>query len=231
MLLNHYRTIVLPLVLLLLAAPFSADAITKTWNGTSGNWSDGSKWIPVGVPTSTDEVVINNGTVTLDVAPTVAGFTMSGGAIEGTSNLLVTGNLTQSGGNLGNFGDITVGGILLWSGGTVGNAAATATGSVFVAGAATFSGGGSKSLWKKTLQLNGGGSWTAGTITIGFGGILRVASGQTFTANNAASPSLSIGGVPGTFEIAGTLQKLGAGVLTVNAPVNHSGTIQAQAGI
>ncbi len=230
MLVNLYKTISFLFISFLLTVPFGAGAITKTWNGTNGNWSDGSKWMPAGAPDPTDDVVITFGTVTLDVAPTILSLTMSGGAIEGTNNLTITGDLKQSGGNLGNFGDITVGGIFIWSGGTVGNFAATATGTVFVAGTATFNGGG-KFLWRKTLRLDGGGGWTTGDVTIGYNCILRIPSGQTFTVNIAAAQVIAVGAVPGTFEIEGTFQKLGAGVLTVNAPVNHSGTISAQSGI
>jgi len=229
MLVNLYKSLFLLSLSLLLAIPFEAKALTKTWNGTSGNWSDGSKWMPIGAPDATDDVVIAAGTVTLDVAPTVATLTMNGGVIDGTNNLTITGDLKQSGGNLGNFGDISIGGIFLWSGGTVGNVSATATGTVSVAGPATLSGT-HKFLWKKNLHLNGGGTWTTGDVSIGYNCIWLIPSGQTFSFNSAASQSLLLGAVPGTFEIVGTFQKLGAGVLTVNAPVSHSGTVSAQGG-
>ena len=45
---------------------------TKTWNGTSGNFTDAANWSPAGTPTSGDVAVINAGTVA--VSGTIAGI-------------------------------------------------------------------------------------------------------------------------------------------------------------
>src|SRR5262249_28934299 len=67
---------------------------TKTWqNGVNGSWSDGTKWSPPGVPTSSDNVCITvNGTYTV-VAPgaSIAGTLTTGGS-SGAQTLALQGN-------------------------------------------------------------------------------------------------------------------------------------------
>ncbi|MDD5677325.1 MAG: G8 domain-containing protein [Kiritimatiellae bacterium] len=48
-----------------LAGFLSVGHAAITWNGTSGDWSDGVKWNPAGVPGSGTEVIITNGSVRL----------------------------------------------------------------------------------------------------------------------------------------------------------------------
>jgi len=45
-----------------------AHAADKTWDGSTGNWSDGTKWSPAGAPTmnGTDNAEVGSGTVTYD---------------------------------------------------------------------------------------------------------------------------------------------------------------------
>ncbi|MBK9337638.1 MAG: hypothetical protein IPM98_14170 [Lewinellaceae bacterium] len=86
---------------------------THTLNGTTGSGAGTIK--------------ISNGNVDLTGNTTLPGLNLSGGAVGGTGNLTINGNLTQSGGHLGNFGDAAVTGTFIWSGGTVGNFSATAS--------------------------------------------------------------------------------------------------------
>ena len=46
--------------LLVLIVAANASAATKTWNKTTGNWNVSGNWTPSGIPTSSDEVKINN---------------------------------------------------------------------------------------------------------------------------------------------------------------------------
>jgi hypothetical protein len=101
------RTVILPLchaaMLVLLIAPQTVTA--KSWNGGSGAWETGSNWTPTGAPGSTDDVSIDNGTVTVDLSSgvtiksltigqtTSATLTFQNGDVS-TKRLNVTGNVT-----------------------------------------------------------------------------------------------------------------------------------------
>ena len=69
-------------VAVLLAAMASGDTIS-TWNGGSGNWSTAANWTPPVVPnnsgtTAYDVTIGTNGTVGLDISPTVNSLTLNG---------------------------------------------------------------------------------------------------------------------------------------------------------
>lgn len=61
---------------------------TREWNAASGSWYDGSKWLPVGVPTNTDDVVITNGGSSFINGGTVQILDLTIGDL-GTGNTLV----------------------------------------------------------------------------------------------------------------------------------------------
>jgi hypothetical protein len=56
-----------------------AQAATCTWNGSSGNWNDPTKWGCGYVPGVGDEAIINNGTVSMTADAVVGELTLSGG--------------------------------------------------------------------------------------------------------------------------------------------------------
>lgn len=71
----------------------------------SGNWNTPATWSPVGVPSATDDVIINNGVnVTVNTAATCASLTINAGgtattvSISGTNSLAVTGAITINSG-------------------------------------------------------------------------------------------------------------------------------------
>jgi len=76
----------------------TAQAVDRTWFGGTGDWSVAGNWNPAGVPGSADTAIIDGGSVTLNSAATVAGFTMNGGTFTGSGTLTVTGLLTWAGG-------------------------------------------------------------------------------------------------------------------------------------
>ena len=94
--------------LFVLALP--AHAVTKTWNGSNGSWNTAASWSPAGVPATTDDVVVNAGTVTLTASTTVASLSCasSGAAtidnigfllsINGATNTSCDGVITGGGG-------------------------------------------------------------------------------------------------------------------------------------
>ncbi len=96
------KIVVISLTLLVLFfLPSPAQAGTCTWNAT-GNWSDAGKWTGCGgiVPDSDDSVVINGGTLTLDIPVTVAGFTMTAGTFTGVQEINITQSFEWSGGGM-----------------------------------------------------------------------------------------------------------------------------------
>lgn len=140
---------------------------TATWNGTTGNWSDGTLW-------STDPLfpnngnggnnynaVINAGTVTLNQNITIEDLTLSGGTITGSNNLNVNSDLNWTGGRFSGSGTTTIGG---------GSISSTNT----------------KFLDSRTLEIVGDVTWTNGEI-LPFSpsafGTVRVESGATFTSS------------------------------------------------
>jgi autotransporter-associated beta strand protein len=57
---EHRRMTFIQLFLICLLATSEAWAITRTWSGASGNWSDPAQWSPNGVPQNGDDLVFNN---------------------------------------------------------------------------------------------------------------------------------------------------------------------------
>ena len=67
--------------LLLLSTALTASAVTHTWNGTAGYWSDDAKWTN-GLPVAGGDVVIAGGTVTLASASAdLSSVVMRGGML------------------------------------------------------------------------------------------------------------------------------------------------------
>ncbi|MGD0499085.1 MAG: GLUG motif-containing protein [Bryobacteraceae bacterium] len=85
-----------------------ADAGSRYWVGGTGDWSDASHWSAtqggspgVDVPTSTDDVFIGSGSVTLDASTTVASITITGGDFDtGGNEFAVVDDFIQTGGTV-----------------------------------------------------------------------------------------------------------------------------------
>lgn len=88
----------------------SAFSATKTWVGsTSSNWGTASNWSGNSVPTSSDDVVINNSSASfqpvLDQDRTIASLSVSAGKLDlgdQTRTLTVSGNSSFTGGTVTN---------------------------------------------------------------------------------------------------------------------------------
>jgi fibronectin-binding autotransporter adhesin len=201
-----------------------------TWNSTNGNWSDAAKWSCGHVPLASDNTVISAGTVTLDVAPAVNDFTITGGALAGSNDITVNGNFSLSSAILGQNGDINVSGTFSWTGGTIGSSDGTATGTLNIAGATSITGS-AKNLHKKTLNLNGGGSYTGNNqIVFRYLSIMTIPAGKTFTATATTSVSWSVSNGGGTINGGGVLDKQGSGALSILTAFNNTGSVQVNAG-
>jgi hypothetical protein len=154
--------------------------VVSTWDGTTGDWSDSTKWSSVDFPSNgngglTYDAIVNGGAVTLDQDIEIEGLTVSGGTIAGDFDLKL--NATST-----------------WTGGTMGGAGTTTIGS---GGALTLSGSNGVSLHSRTLKIAGNFNWTSniiqtasqatlGNIEVIDGGMLAITGGlfgKTFQAN------------------------------------------------
>ncbi len=87
-------------------------AATVTWNGnTNSNWGTASNWSTNSVPTSSDDVVINNASAgnqpVLDANRTINSLSVSAGTLELLGNTITANSATFTGGIVKN-GNITV---------------------------------------------------------------------------------------------------------------------------
>lgn len=93
-------------------------------------------------------------------------------------------------------------------------------------GTVTLDVGTAKNLHKKTLNLNGGGSYAGNNqIIFRYSGILSIPAGKTFTANVTTSVSWLISNGGGTINNGGTFDKQGTGSLTISATFDNSGVL------
>jgi hypothetical protein len=216
---NTPATLILAFVvfLVLVLGSNTARATVITWtNAGGGNWSVYSNWSPNLVPGSTDDAYIGNYTVSLDESAIVAGFTLDGGTLNGSSSF-----------------SLTVNSSFTWSGGLINTA-----GGVMLSDTCTslLNGVGNNSM---ILGDNYGG-WliNAGSLTWSGSGANLYISALRNTITNLASGTINImadvsssGG--GIIVNAGLLTKTGGtNTTTINAEfINSSnGTVEVQSG-
>ena len=206
-------------------------APSKTWTGTSStDWLDGNNWMPAGVPTATDDVLIpaapanqpvldGSGIVNfLSIEGNGARLTLSGGFTFFTlGNMTVTGSgagLVLSGQTATVEGDFTIGsGALLTM--------AAPGGALAVQGDAKFSGGDETGLLTTgTLLVAGAFVQTSGTSSHSF-----VATG-TRTILNGPGPQVVSFQDPGLHSsYLGDLTILSPAVVSLASTVVASGTV------
>jgi hypothetical protein len=193
---------------------------TATWDGTNNNWSSALDWSSNpfypnnGTPSGTlYDAVVNNGTITLDVNPTVQLLDLTGGTISGTHSL-------------------TAGGLFTWSGGTIENTVKANGGINFSGGSDDFLNGGTltNALGQSAtigasgniyLYMENGGTFTnAGTLTASNGAIAY--NGGSNTVNNTGT--FNVNEPAGTFTVGSSLTFNNSGAVNVQA-----GTLALQA--
>ena len=89
-------------------APRAADVVS-TWNGTTGVWSDASRWDSIDFPDNgnggfTYDAVVAGGTVSLDQVITLEDLELFGGTIDGAGTLHVSENIDWFGGGFAGTG-------------------------------------------------------------------------------------------------------------------------------
>lgn len=70
---------------------------TRTWSGTTGNFTDAGSWSPAGVPVSGDTAVINAGTVALASSPSGVTIQLNETAGEAAATTLALNGVTLDG--------------------------------------------------------------------------------------------------------------------------------------
>ncbi|MCC6724821.1 MAG: hypothetical protein IT258_09950, partial [Saprospiraceae bacterium] len=203
-----WHSFAMPLLILLsiLSLPDLARAGTCTWDGSVGDWSDASKWSPAGIPSSTDDIVINGGLVTLDISVSVNSLTLSGDATLSGTEPIVVNDFNWESGSLSGSGEFRVNGIL------------------------TISTVDSKTISGKDLGLYGTGTWVEGDINISNGRTFFIASGAYFTASHESDQTIG-SGASGTINIAGTFDKTYASTTNFTGVLNVSGALLLQEGV
>jgi hypothetical protein len=143
-----------------------------------------------------------------------------------TSSTSSASSLTQSGGVLGGSGTLAVTGATAWSAGGMNDSGTTTAN-----GSLTISGAGGKSIGNlRTVNSNGGATWTgSGNISMG-GGVLNIAMGTTFDVQN--DQIIASSGNSPAVNNAGTFQKsAGTGTTTVSCVAfNNTGSVDVQTG-
>jgi hypothetical protein len=150
---------------------FFLEAVSATWNGSTGNWTDAARWStnPI-VPNNNGIHVynahINGGTVTLDQPIEVADFTLSRGVIDGTNSLTAHGLTT-----LGTTGSADITGVSSGS-------------SFFHANGGVLIGVVGVTIERRTFDFQGTFDWADGDLGLQQS-VLNIASGQTLLARAA----------------------------------------------
>jgi len=213
--------LVLIAVCLLPVGALAAADVVSTWNGTTGNWTDFARWSsdPLypnnGNGGFTYDAVINNGSVTQDLAAgiTIEKLALGGGMIAGDYDLMVNGLFTWTGGTMSGTGTVHANG-----GMTIGGSALkTLTGEARLenAGVATWSGAGN-------IRTDNG--WGPIVIDNLLGATFDIQNDSEMLAYNVSS------GWP-VFNNAGVLRKsAGTGETHLEMIVNNTGTVEVQTG-
>src|ERR1700676_2318864 len=90
-----------------------------TWTGSiSADWNDTNNWTPQQVPTASDHVIINSGTVTIPADGTFKIMDWNGGIISGALNVASNAVLNINAPSYVELeGALTNNGTITWSGG------------------------------------------------------------------------------------------------------------------
>ena len=209
-----YPVLTVLLVGLLLGLAYHpAQAATCTWDGTTGDWSDSTRWSCGAVPGVGDDAIINGGTVSVNSAATVDNLSLTNGTLQGSATLTVTQTMD-------------------WTGGWQSGSGAT----VIPPGAALNASGSSQKMLAGSRTLN-----NQGTLTWSGTGIFNINQNSTAVIQNSglfdvqADTALGSGqlNTTATFNNTGIFRKSGGTGVTTVATVltfNNSGTVQVQAG-
>jgi len=200
----------------------------KTWNGSNGNWSDPNKWIPAGVPNTSDDVYINGGNVTLNVSDTILSMSISGGLVAGDVIVMtILDSLHISGGTYYTQQKTEVHGDLIWTGGTLGTLILNAD-STIVLGKTDVLPGTSKTLYSHMYSY-GGGKWLSdgsgnSNITTKWS-LWNIIGNNTFVIDHDVNSDYNMDGGGSSFNAYCPMEKIGAGHTTFKSYFQMSDTL------
>ena len=215
------RPNLLPLCLssLLLVSPVRA--VTALWDGSTGNWTDSSKWSTPTFPTNgSADAEIDAGVVTLNQTVRVLKLNLDSNSSLNPTQILGTSGFTLEADQR-----------FTWDGYAAlgGNMILKADGGI------TFQGSQTKLLGYATahsvnLQNNATTSVSNGTIAIAGGSKLTNNSTFNVTGTFAFSGAQSGAVADGTFINNGTLSKSGSGNSLIRVPFENNGTVNVSSG-
>ncbi|MFC1909260.1 Ig-like domain-containing protein, partial [Chloroflexota bacterium] len=137
-----FMVLVLVTTMSLFFSPQEAQAATKTWIGGTGFWDDDANWSPEGVPTSTDQIIIDGDGLTYSVVTLNFGFDIGGSLTidEGDTLVISAGSTLTNGSLINNYGTIISdsGGSIFNDGGTVNSYGIINNGGSFSTSTASF---------------------------------------------------------------------------------------------
>ncbi len=195
----------------------SAPSNIVTWSGVTGSWTDPTQWTSSTVPANSGatrfSATVAAGVASLNTAVTIDNLTFTGGVINGTGNLGLSG--------LGST----------WTGGTFGGASELVIG----AGAQFTASGASVHLFNdRTIRNEGTFSWVdQGALQSGNGGAFINSAGAKFTdATTGGGNALISNSGTGSFSFtnAGTYSKTAASTTVISVPFSNTGNILISAG-
>jgi hypothetical protein len=200
----------------LMPAQFLNSHHISTWNSTTGNWTDTTKWsTPTapgtfpnnGSPSPSYDAIQNGGTLTVNQAITIQKYTLAGN-------------------NNGAGFTLTLNDLLTWNSGVI-----HGTGTVNANGGATLSGGLKEIHSSRVVNLVGTSTWSAGGFEFRDTGSLVNTAGGVLTTSFDGSMNNFIGGASGSFRNAGTFTKsAGSGTTSIGIAFNNTGTINVNSG-
>lgn len=173
---------------------------------------------------------IINSTSTINAALDITIASMaSSGTWQGTSNLIINGNLTLTGGVLKNQGNITVNGKFIGQGGSIGDGVVTGT---MMVNDSTLLNLNPVSFRKKTINFNGHVLWTVSPIYLDDGAIMNTMAGKNFNSTGTVNRSIQNFNSTSTcvFNNNGTLIKSGSHSLFFNVNFKNESDIVINGG-
>jgi hypothetical protein len=205
-----------------------------TWT-TATNWSSNPALPGVGDDVTISRaagnflVTLASGSQSINSLVSDERLTLTGGTLTLAAGSTVNNTFTLAGGTLGGPGALTLNAPATWDTGTL-TSTVVGTGTNFLAGL-SITGGGAKSLSRRTLTNSAAATWTAGQVNSGSAADFVNAATGTFNNTFDGNWLYNLGGGLSTFTNLGTFTKsAGAGATVFTSAFHSSGTVNVNSG-